>query len=152
VLLGVGILFQVLSNKQEAENTETETSANTNTEANANVASDSAENEEGASILDPIAKARDLDRVNDIQTLLTALESHFVDSGQYPEVLDYLTPDYLGSVPTNPEPGGKSYSYTPIGVEPYLYFDLCYSLETDGVEGLETGDHCATPDGLVGLY
>ena len=145
VLLVVGILFQVLSNQQEADITDT------NTEENTNVTTDDEEDNKEASILDPIAKARDLDRVNDIQTLLTSLESYFIDSGQYPAVLDYLTPDYLGSVPSNPEPGGKAYSYTPIGVDPYNYFDLCYSLETDGIEGIEAGDHCASPDGLVGL-
>ncbi|MFH1598229.1 MAG: hypothetical protein ABIB97_04135 [Patescibacteria group bacterium] len=149
VLLGIGITFQVLSNKEETNNENTNTVTNGETDTNATI-------EENTNAVvgstDPVAKARDAQRVNDITTIRTGLESYMIVNERYPGSLeDLVSSGQLGSVPTNPIPGGRDYSYTPIGVAPFQYYDLCYTLETSMVENIDAGDHCATPDGLVGL-
>lgn len=94
------------------------------------------------------AETRDQKRINDITSIQSALEEYKSDNDQYPEKLIQLTTEYLDVIPGNPVPGGITYTYTPIGTAPYLYYDLSYVLEV-GIDDITIGDHTATPDGIA---
>jgi len=150
IILAIGIVLMVL--RPEQTNTKTNTNANTNSATSTNTNTAEVNTNAGTSVLDPIAKARDVTRVTDIRAIMTALESYKTSNGQYPEKLeDLVTDGELGSIPANPQPNGQTYNYTPIGTSPYQSFDLCYALETNGVENIEAGDHCATPNDITGF-
>ena len=87
--------------------------------------------EESAEVL---SATRDQKRTADIAAIKQALELYKVDNGSYPPTLEEL--DII--LPTNPTPGGKDYSYTPIGSLPAQFYDLCFELE-------ETGPKCVNP-------
>ncbi|MFH1031344.1 MAG: hypothetical protein V1767_02095 [Chloroflexota bacterium] len=95
-----------------------------------------------------LGRQRDAQRLSDIKKLRTALDAYYQDKAAYPESLSVLIPKYLEILPVNPAPGGIDYSYTPIGSAPYTFYDISYSLEV-GAEGLEYGDHTASPDGVA---
>ncbi|MBU1148910.1 hypothetical protein KKI23_02350 [Patescibacteria group bacterium] len=150
VLLVVGFLFMWLRSNREdnPETTNTTSEATVNgeetTETNTNTVEASTS---------PLAQSRDAKRVSDIRAIIASLESHLTTNEQYPMTLSELIDGgYLGTLPVNPTPGGRDYSYTPIGSAPYKSYDLCYSLETNAMEGIEVGDHCATPSGITGFF
>lgn len=98
---------------------------------------------------DPEAKARDEQRISDIEEIRSALTSFFDDKGNYPEKMGELVSEgYLSELPKNPTPGGIDYVYTPIGSLPAQYYDLAYSLEA-GTDEIEAGSHIANPDGVA---
>lgn len=149
IILAVGFTFMFLRGDQDETNTNTETNSATVTDTNSTVT----DNTNVVASTSPVAQARDADRVNDIRALRIALTSHYTDNDQYPETLDGLiNGGYLATLPTNPEPGGKSYSYTPIGSDPFMAYDLCYTLESNAIEGIGAGDHCANQDGITGFF
>ncbi len=76
---------------------------------------------------DNLAAARDQKRTADIAAIKNALELYNVENGSYPNTLE----DLGIILPTNPTPGGKDYSYTPIGSLPAQFYDLCFELEED---------------------
>lgn len=111
-------------------------------------------------------KSRDAKRVADVKQVQTALELYFADSNGYP-----ATPatalggasaqalsaggftasgaasgtTYMGQVPSNPGPGGTSYTYTQTSAG--VSYTLTFTLEgTTG--GLSSGAHTATPAGI----
>ncbi|HEY3248930.1 MAG TPA: prepilin-type N-terminal cleavage/methylation domain-containing protein [bacterium] len=47
-----------------------------------------------------------------MKNMATALESYFVDKGNYPQALSDLSPDYLRAVPNDPCTNG-AYTFTP---------------------------------------
>jgi len=94
------------------------------------------------------ALLRDQKRLFDIRQLRVALAAYYKDNESYPEQLTYLLTKYIQAIPGNPNPGGINYSYTPIGTEPYKFYELSYVLEL-GTEGIEAGIHSATPNGLA---
>lgn len=100
----------------------------------------------------PEATDRDKERVEEIESLRTALKKFNDDRKGYPESLDELVSKYMKDVPKNPTPGGQEYSYTPIGSADkqgvFGYYDLGYTLEV-GVNDLSAGLHIANPDGLA---
>lgn len=100
----------------------------------------------------PEATDRDNERVEEIESLRSALKKFYDDRKGYPEKMDELAPKYMEEVPKNPTPGGQEYSYTPIGSadknDVYGYYDLGYTLEV-GVKDLSAGLHIANPDGLA---
>ncbi len=55
-----------------------------------------------------------------MKNLATALESYFVDSGQYPDAVTDLAPNYLRAVPVDPCTNA-AYTYTPAGTPPSDY-------------------------------
>lgn len=93
-------------------------------------------------------RVRDLQRLNHMKTLRSALSAYKQDKGNYPETLDNLVPDYIDAVPTNPGPGGQDYNYTGIGASPYQYFEVAYVLEV-GAENIAAGLHVMSPDALA---
>jgi prepilin-type N-terminal cleavage/methylation domain-containing protein len=61
------------------------------------------------------AKARDAKRISDIRTIQLALETYYSDNGQYPNTTAGLVPNYIGTVPCDPNsPSGSctAYKYT----------------------------------------
>lgn len=94
------------------------------------------------------AELRDKKRLEDIKRLQVALSAYYKDKKEYPGELTDLLPKYIEAIPGNPNPGGINYSYTPIGSEPYTFYDLAYQLEV-GIEGVESGWHDATPNGIA---
>lgn len=100
----------------------------------------------------PEATDRDKERVEEIESLRSALKKFYDDRKGYPESLDELVSKYMKDVPKNPTPGGQEYSYTPIGSADkqgvFGYYDLGYTLEV-GVNDLSAGLHIANPDGLA---
>ena len=105
--------------------------------------------EEATAEQDPDAVSRDEQRIVDIKSIQDALVKYKDATGNYPEQMNELMPDYLSEIPANPEPGGIDYIYTPIGKLPAQYYDLAYELEagTSEVEG--AGTHIANPDGIA---
>jgi hypothetical protein len=93
-------------------------------------------------------RLRDAQRLSDIKKIRTALDAYKADEDAYPESLSALIPKYISFIPVNPAPGGIEYSYTPIGSAPFTFYDMSYSLEV-GAEGLEYGDHTASPDSIA---
>ncbi|MDP3964728.1 MAG: hypothetical protein Q8Q20_03700 [bacterium] len=94
------------------------------------------------------ARARDVRRMADIQSIYAAINDYHGVNGHYPSNMDQLVPDHLSGLPANPEPGGMDYVYTPIGIEPAQFFSLYYRFEV-GVENIGAGDHEATPESLT---
>jgi prepilin-type N-terminal cleavage/methylation domain-containing protein len=96
------------------------------------------------------AKARDAVRVSNIKQIQTALEMYYQDANGYPSAAAMPTSlatggnTYMGTVPTNPSPGGSTYTYTSSGGTSYT---ITFTLES-GTGGLGTGLHSATPSGL----
>ncbi|MFA6553755.1 MAG: hypothetical protein WCT27_04980 [Patescibacteria group bacterium] len=95
-----------------------------------------------------LGRQRDAQRLSDVKKIRTALDGYKAEKNEYPEDLSALIPKYIGVIPINPAPGGIEYSYTPIGSAPYTFYDMSYSLEV-GAEGLEYGDHTASPDSIA---
>jgi len=94
------------------------------------------------------AELRDKKRVEDMKRLTIALAGYYKDKEEYPKELTSLLPKYIDAIPGNPSPGGINYSYTPIGAEPYKFYDMAYVLEV-GTEGINAGMHYATPNGIA---
>ena len=95
------------------------------------------------------AVVRDAKRLVDVRSMQAALESYKkANDDSYPAELISLVPAYLNGLPGNPAPGGITYTYTPIGSEPYAFYDLSYVLEV-GAENIAPGDHTATPEGVA---
>lgn len=97
------------------------------------------------------AKSRDARRVSDIKQIQTALEMHYNDNGGYPPTAagpasGAAFGTTMAAVPTNPTPGGATYTYTSTDVSTY---QLKYNLEgtVTGITG--SGDHTATPAGIA---
>ena len=103
-------------------------------------------------------KARDARRVSDVKQIQTALELYYNDENGYPDGsaagqevdsgTDLLGPTsavtYMSIVPTNPSPGGSTYTYTRPSASTY---SLTYTLEGP-TGGLAVGLHTATPAGI----
>ena len=103
-------------------------------------------------------KARDARRVSDVKQIQTALELYYNDENGYPDGsavgqevdsgTDLLGPTsavtYMSIIPTNPSPGGSTYTYTRQSASTY---SLTYTLEGP-TGGLATGAHSATPAGI----
>ncbi len=87
-------------------------------------------------------KDRDWQRYQDITALRLALNSHFNDTGSYPDDLNELVPKYIKELP-----------FDPVSGNPYHYarnesaFSLGFSLE-EGVAQLGAGGHELTPSGF----
>lgn len=94
------------------------------------------------------AKGRDTQRLADIKKIQDALESYKKDKNSYPETLEELVSAYISTLPENPSPGGEPYTYTPIGTQPYNYYDISYTLEV-GVDDVTLGAHTANPEGVA---
>lgn len=94
------------------------------------------------------ARGRDLIRLEHMRQLMSALADYNEDNGNYPDDFDNLVPDYISSVPVNPDPGGMVYNYTGIGTKPYSYYEMAYRLEV-GTDGIGPGMHIASPDGIA---
>ncbi len=111
-------------------------------------------------------KSRDAKRVSDIKQVSTALELYFADNNGYPvaataiamgdadhDCLDdggfvaacATAPTYMGVVPTNPGPGGAAYTYISADGSTYT---MSFTLEGQ-TGGLTSGNHTATPSGLL---
>jgi len=111
-------------------------------------------------------KSRDAKRVSDVKQVQTALELYFADSNSYPAgsalTLGGATAQalsgagfsatgsatgttYMGQVPSNPSPGGASYSYTQTSSG--VSYQIVFTLEGQ-TGGLSTGQHTATPSGV----
>lgn len=93
-------------------------------------------------------KARDARRLSDIKQIQTALELYFTDAGSYPLATAVVEGGeiasggvkYMAVIPTNPSPGGSSYTYTRDTDSSYT---ITYTLEgTAG--GIAPGSHRAT--------
>lgn len=96
--------------------------------------------------VDPAAQTRDTDRMALVTQIRGALKAYKVKNAAFPDKLELLLDGFLTTTPKDPD--GSDFSYTPIGVLPAQFYDLCYSLEV-GVDGVEAGYHCATPDGVA---
>jgi len=149
IILAIGLVFMFLrsnlDNSEEANNNE---AANQESTANANSADAGNIN----ASTNPVARTRDVKRVNDIKAIMNALDSYYGDNSQYPEFLTALVDNgYLGSIPQDPN-SGTVYSYTPIGSAPFQSYDLCYTLETNEVENIAAGEHCANQNGITGFF
>ena len=111
-------------------------------------------------------KASDAKRVSDIKQIQTALELYFADSNGYPPgtgvVLGGASGQtlseagftasasqsgtvYMAQVPSNPSPGGASYTYTQTSSG--VSYNIGFTLEgqTGGLAGTA---HTATPSGI----
>lgn len=101
-------------------------------------------------------KSRDAKRVADIKQIQTALELYFNDHQGYPasvtsgsNISTTATSvtstgiTYMALVPTNPGPGGSTYTYSGSSNT----YTLTYTLEA-ATGGLTSGAHTATPAGL----
>ncbi len=138
---------------QETPAETTDDNATVDEEANAETADDAVEKVPEVAKEDvPKATDRDNERVEEIESLRSALKKFYDDRKGYPEKMDELAPKYMKDIPKNPTPGGQEYSYTPIGSadknKVYGYYDLGYTLEV-GVKDLSAGLHIANPDGLA---
>jgi len=125
-------------------------------------------------------KSRDAKRVSDIKQIQTALEMYFVEVDTYPVQGTDATPIelggasaqalssgagfssasgvsdtvFMGQVPSNPTPGGASYSYQSTNADgtectsgDCLSYKITFTLE--GQTGsLTAGDHTAVPSGI----
>ncbi|MFH1193536.1 MAG: type II secretion system protein [bacterium] len=111
-------------------------------------------------------KSRDAKRVSDIKQVSTALELYFADQNGYPTAATAITLGdtavkclvtagfsgtcpgtgtvYMGTIPTNPTPGGVAYTYTSAAGADYT---LTFTLEGQ-TGGLGVGTHTATPSGI----
>lgn len=110
-------------------------------------------------------KSRDAKRVSDIKQISTALELYFADNNGYPVAATAVTlgdadhdclddggfvaacataPTYMGTVPSNPPPGGAAYSYTSANGSTY---SIGFTLEGE-TGGLVVGAHTASPSGI----
>jgi cell division septation protein DedD len=87
-------------------------------------------------------KDRDWQRYQDITALRLALNSHFNDTGRYPNNLTELVPKYIQELPKDPVSGSR-YSYA----RDEKNFSLGFSLE-EGVAQLNAGGHTLTPSGF----
>lgn len=94
------------------------------------------------------ARMRDDKRLTDIKKIQAALEAYKRDNDSYPASLTQLKTKYLSDIPQNTYPGGTEYNYTPIGGEPYSYYDLSYTLEV-GTQDVGPGEHTASPGGVA---
>lgn len=122
--------------------------AETNENANENVNTEPAISRDNP--LYPVVLARDTKRVADIRTLMSALTAYFNEKGSYPENLTALRPNYIEFIPENPSPGGEPYVYTPIGMAPYNFYSLVYTLEIGlEAEDITPGQHEASPQGIA---
>lgn len=87
-------------------------------------------------------RARDSQKIADIQEIRTALAGYFFEFKEYPILLeDLVETDHLKVVPTNPEVGGERYLYT-LSVD-YDSYTLRYNLEED-IGLYSAGDQIAT--------
>lgn len=88
-------------------------------------------------------QAKDAKRVADVRQMASALELYFNDNQSYPESKDGqpvgLTPNYLGQVPTSPEPPDgdcdtyyNTYWYTKISPTKYS-LSFCLGEQTGGI-------------------
>lgn len=76
------------------------------------------------------ARARDQQRIADIETLETGLAAYFEAKKEYPTSLDLLVQEgFLTSLPTDPK-DQTPYLYTALGA-PALHYSLAFLLETD---------------------
>ncbi|PIY96682.1 MAG: hypothetical protein COY66_03495 [Candidatus Kerfeldbacteria bacterium CG_4_10_14_0_8_um_filter_42_10] len=155
VLIIVGIvliawfLYMVFSNSKVELNGNLINSSNENINSANELNLNSETTENSNSAVSAEAKARDEQRVADIEAIRTALKMHNDVEGNYPEkVEDVVTKGYLIPLPKNPTPGGMDYVYTPIGALPAKYYDLAYSLEV-GTDALGAGEHIANPDNIA---
>ncbi|MBA4320488.1 MAG: hypothetical protein C0412_18980 [Flavobacterium sp.] len=99
-------------------------------------------------------KARDAKRIGDIKQIQTALEIYYNDYSFYPKEIQFgenlngLNGEVIFKIPTNPTPGGTSYTYIRINENDYI---LTFSLEV-GIGGdygaKEAGFYIATPSGI----
>lgn len=62
-------------------------------------------------LFDAQQRARDTERKNDLSTIKKQLEAFYNDNNSYPVDLPTLEPDYMESVPQDPQ--GGSYTYDP---------------------------------------
>ncbi|OGL78994.1 hypothetical protein A3J43_03810 [Candidatus Uhrbacteria bacterium RIFCSPHIGHO2_12_FULL_54_23] len=106
-------------------------------------------------------KSRDAKRVADIKQIQTALELYYSDQNGYPAATGALGSGtyaclgtigfdsvgcagaYMGLVPSNPGPGGATYTYSGVSTG----YSINFSLES-GTGGLASGAHTATPSGV----
>lgn len=107
------------------------------------------------------AKSRDARRLTDIRQIQTALELYFNDCGGYPNAvaaagtIASTSSTYLNPVPSNPTPGGATYTYG--GGTPNISgcgaanlrdtYTLTFSLENP-TGSFATGAHTASPAGI----
>lgn len=109
------------------------------------------------------AKSRDARRLTDIRQVQTALELYFNDCGGYPAAvasagnIASTSSTYLNPVPTNPSPGGATYTYANTGTgvastscsghTVHPGYTLTFSLENP-TGSFSTGAHTASPSGI----
>lgn len=62
-------------------------------------------------------KARDVRRIADIRQVTLALENYYDDNLAYPVAISSLAPDYIASVPTDPQ-NGSAYLYNSSSCSP----------------------------------
>ncbi|MBU1130649.1 hypothetical protein KJ840_00760 [Patescibacteria group bacterium] len=93
---------------------------------------------------------RDLQRLEDIISIKTALSLYFSEQNVYPNSLETLVGDYLIEMPLNPAPGGQDYEYE--SANDQLDYHLKFELETGGVLGsvkLSAGEYIVSSSQLI---
>ncbi|MFA6428608.1 MAG: prepilin-type N-terminal cleavage/methylation domain-containing protein [Candidatus Buchananbacteria bacterium] len=92
-------------------------------------------------------KSRDARRLSDIKQVQTALELYYTDNNSYPATVTSggTIGTYMTLVPTNPGPGGATYTYTQR--DSGASYTIGYSIES-AVGDITAGTHTATPSGL----
>ena len=88
------------------------------------------------SISTNLQRGRDTKRKADLAAIQSALEIYRSDVRAYPGNKDMLSPDYMGTVPKDPQDPSRTYSYSQAGTT----YQLCADLET--VAGVN--DYCVT--------
>jgi general secretion pathway protein G len=96
-------------------------------------------------------RSRDAKRKSDLEQVRSALEMYRVDKGSYPagsttgfrlltDLDSSLVPDYMPSIPPDPQSPTKAYYYSPLGAGPNYYsYCVCANAETG------SGDTCNLP-------
>lgn len=91
------------------------------------------------------ASGRDAKRKADLEAIRSALELYRNDNGGYPTTVNFnsgvLTPTYMASMPTDPQPSTNNYSYTASGTcgTYCTAYSLCANLETASGSGVSCG-------------
>jgi len=139
VVVGIFYGFSVMNNAPAANSTNTTT----------NTAGTNSTTGPTGTVFDQVARARDVSRLADVRQLQDALVQYQGDHGAYPgSFADLIDGGYLAAIPENPSPNGTTYTYTPIGTEPYAFYTISYTLEV-GAEEIAAGDHTANPNGVA---
>ncbi len=96
------------------------------------------------------AGARDLQRLEDLAALRSALALYYQTYQIFPSSLSVLVGEFLQELPLNPEPGGLSYGYQ--AATDQLSYTITFALEEGGAWGavkLAKGNYLLSPEGSV---